>query len=139
MLMLFINIAVTAVFTLIVYGAYMLIISFTVWMAVDAAKQDRFWWVLLTLAIPFIGPLVYYYTEKKHEYGKIEPHHVHPSQTEDQHEHAPKKKSHKGKASVAKVDAVETKEETKEAPSEEAKDLAGIDGLPAETTKPTEA
>lgn len=75
--------------TLIVYGAFSVIISFTLWMIVDAAKQDRFWWIVIIWAIPGIGPAVYYLTEKKHEYAKLPSHHIHTSETEAQHEKTP--------------------------------------------------
>ena len=79
------------VMTLIVYGAYIMFFAFTLWMVVDAGKQDRFWWMVLIIGIPFIGSGVYFFTEKKHEYAKAEPHHVHDSETEQQHESAPHK------------------------------------------------
>lgn len=75
-----------ALVSFVVYVAYILIISFTVWMMIDAAKQDRFWWLVLVIGIPIIGPVAYFITEKKHEYAKIPAHHVHKSETERQHE-----------------------------------------------------
>ena len=75
--------------TLLAYGAFSIIISFTLWMIVDAAKQDRFWWIVIIWTIPGIGPAVYYLTEKKHEYAKAKIHHIHTSETEIQHEKAP--------------------------------------------------
>jgi hypothetical protein len=69
---------------------YVVAISFTLWMAIDAGKQDRFWWLVLIVSIPIIGAVIYFITEKKHEYGKVEPHHLHTTQTEEEHEHAPK-------------------------------------------------
>ncbi len=86
MLLAFIGFLVGAVTTLIIYTAYVFIFAFTLWMAVDAAKQDRFWWVLLILGVPIIGCAVYYFTEKKHEYAKVQSRHIHQSQTEAQHE-----------------------------------------------------
>lgn len=80
------------VMTLMVYGAYIFVIAFTLWMAVDAAKQDRFWWVVLIIGIPFVGSGVYFFTEKKHEYAKAESHHIHQSETEAQHESTPHKR-----------------------------------------------
>lgn len=80
--------------TLVMYLAYMFVIAFTIWMAIDAGKQDRFWWVLLVIAIPLIGPFTYYFTEKKHEYAKAPSHHIHDSETEGQHEQAPHKHGH---------------------------------------------
>ncbi len=77
----------------VVTVCYVLVISFTAWMAIDAGKQDRFWWLVCIIGIPVIGPAIYYFTEKKHEYVKIPPHHIHDSETEEQHEHAPKKRS----------------------------------------------
>ncbi|MEN9881559.1 MAG: hypothetical protein RLZZ308_742 [Candidatus Parcubacteria bacterium] len=76
--------------TILTYTAYIVIISFTLWMAVDAAKQDRFWWVALVVGVPLVGPALYFFTEKKHEYKKAPSHHVHTSQTEEQHEQSPK-------------------------------------------------
>ncbi len=74
-----------------IYLVTMFVVAFTMWMLVDASKQDRFWWVLLIVAVPVVGALVYYFTEKKHEYAKVPSHHVHQSETESQHEHAPHK------------------------------------------------
>lgn len=79
--------------TLVVVGCYIIAISFTIWMMIDAGKQDRFWWLTLVIGVPVIGPAVYYFTEKKHDYKKVETHHIHESETEEQHERAPKKKS----------------------------------------------
>lgn len=80
------------IMTLVVYAAYIFVIAFTLWMVVDAAKQDRFWWVVLIIGIPFVGSGVYFFTEKKHEYAKAESHHIHQSETEAQHESAPHKR-----------------------------------------------
>ena len=80
--------------TLIIYAAYLLFFSFTLWMAVDAAKQDRFWWVVLILGVPVAGSAAYYLTEKKHEYAKAPSHHIHDSETEAQHEQAPHSHHH---------------------------------------------
>jgi ABC-type nickel/cobalt efflux system permease component RcnA len=81
------------IITVLVVACYVLAIAFTVWMIIDAGKQDRFWWLVLVIGVPIIGPSVYYFTEKKHEYTKVPVHHVHDSLTERQHESAPKKKS----------------------------------------------
>lgn len=80
--------------TLLIYAAYLLFFAFTLWMMVDAAKQDRFWWVLLILGVPFVGSIVYYLTEKKHEYAKAPSHHIHTSETEAQHEASPHPHKH---------------------------------------------
>ena len=73
------------------YSAWIILVSFTVWMAIDAGKQDRFWWVVLIIGVPLVGSVAYFYTEKKHEYAKIEPHYIHNGETEQQHEITPKK------------------------------------------------
>jgi hypothetical protein len=86
---LFVGLLVGMIVTAIVFSAYVLLGVFIFWMAVDAAKQDRFWWVVLVLGIPGIGAAVYYVTEKKHEYAKAESHHIHDSETESQHEQTP--------------------------------------------------
>ncbi len=109
--MLFIGLLVGAIVTLIVYIAYMLIIAFTLWMVVDAAKQDRFWWVLICIAVPIIGSAVYYLTEKKHEYAKAESHHIHNSQTELQHEVDPLHHKHHKKEGDAPILLAEEKKE----------------------------
>jgi uncharacterized membrane protein YeiB len=87
--MLFIGFLLGMMLTMLVYGMYIIVGAFILWMAVDAGKQDRFWWVVLILGIPVIGAFVYYFTEKKHEYARAPVHHVHESETEEQHEHAP--------------------------------------------------
>lgn len=93
--------------TLIVYGAYIFLIAFTLWMAVDAGKQDRFWWMVLIIGIPFVGSGVYFFTEKKHEYAKAESHHIHDGETEAQHETSPHKKRSRHKKSENSVKSVE--------------------------------
>lgn len=52
---------------------YVLAASFVLWMLVDAAKQDKIWWIILIVGVPVIGAAVYYFTEKKHDYAKINP------------------------------------------------------------------
>ena len=131
-MMLFIGILVSAVITLIVYSAYIILIAFTVWMVVDAAKQDRFWWVVLVVGIPFVGPVAYYYTEKKHEYAKAESHHIHASETEEQHERAPKKKVIRKKTESKNLEQVQSQEVTEPKTQLEGTHLAGIEGLQAE-------
>lgn len=71
---------------IITYGAFIIVFSFMAWMAVDAGKQDRFWWVVMIIGVPFVGSAVYYFTEKKHEYAKVKSYHIHDSETEAQHE-----------------------------------------------------
>ena len=78
---------------LVVAASYIIMIAFTIWMIVDAGKQDRFWWLVLIIGVPVIGAAVYYFTEKKHEYRSAPLHLVHTSETEQQHEKAPKKKA----------------------------------------------
>lgn len=101
---------------LIVLGSYLIVASFLIWMFVDAAKQDRFWWIVIILGVPVVGAAVYYLTEKKHEYAKAPSHHVHESETESQHETAPKEHHHKKEdISVASLEVVaEEKKEHKE-------------------------
>lgn len=111
--MLFFGLILGALATLVVYGAYILLIAFTLWMAVDAGKQDRFWWVVLIVGIPVIGSAVYFITEKKHEYARAEDHHLHTSETESQHEHAPKPHHthHKKEETQGETEAVVEKKE----------------------------
>ncbi len=82
---------IKSILTLIIYSVYVFLIAFILWMVVDASKQDRYWWVVLIIGVPVIGAVLYYFTEKKHEYAKITLHHIHTSETETQHEVAPKK------------------------------------------------
>ncbi len=107
--------------TLIVAVCYIITIAFTVWMAIDAGKQDRFWWLTLIIGIPIIGPAAYYFTEKKHEYVKAPVHHVHESETEEQHEKAPKKK---------KVRKSKEHSETKSEAQEEIKEETQQEDIP---------
>jgi hypothetical protein len=89
MIMMFIGFVALMLSTFIIYCAYLLAFAFIFWMAVDAGKQDRFWWIVFILGVPVVGAAVYYFTEKKHEYAKAPVHHVHTSETESQHEKAP--------------------------------------------------
>lgn len=99
-----------AIMTLVTYGAYIVIISFTLWMAIDAGKQNRFWWVVLIIGVPIIGSAAYYFTEKKHEYAKEETHHVHDSETESQHEKTPvrHRKQHTEEVAAPKVEKIDS-------------------------------
>lgn len=58
---------------------YATVFAFIVWMVVDAAKQDKFFWVILIAGIPIIGASVYYFVEKKKDYMTTSGHfgHVH--------------------------------------------------------------
>lgn len=89
-MLVFLGIVAAFLFSLLMYVLYILVIAFTLWMAVDASKQDRFWWVVLVVGVPIIGPLVYFFVEKKHEYKRAKHMHVERSETEEQHENAPK-------------------------------------------------
>ncbi len=46
-------------------------LSFVLWMAVDAAKGDKYWWIVFILGFPLVGGAVYYFVEKKHDYAKL--------------------------------------------------------------------
>lgn len=106
------------VITFVVVFCYIITIAFTLWMAIDAGKQDRFWWLVIIIGVPIIGPGAYYFTEKKHEYVKVEPHHIHTSETEEQHEHAPKKRSPR-----KTKEKVETKNEQQEVLQQEMEEV----------------
>lgn len=133
-----------AFMSFIIVGAYVLVASFILWMAVDAAKQDRFWWLVCILGIPIIGAAVYYFTEKKHEYAKIESHHIHTSETEEQHEVTPKKRTRKSqikeepqKESVPHVSVTENVEEEKKDENVVHNEAATTEIFPAESTNET--
>jgi hypothetical protein len=99
--------------TFIVAACYIIMIAFTVWMVVDAGKQDRFWWLTVIIGVPIIGSAAYYFTEKKHEYTKAPHRHIHESLTEIQHEKSPKKKVvRKIKREHVSEDVVAQKEES---------------------------
>ena len=65
------GIVVGFVIMTMLYAFYVMAGSFIVWMVVDAAKQDKFWWVVLVIGVPIIGAAAYYFTEKKHDYAKM--------------------------------------------------------------------
>lgn len=54
-----------------VAAIYIFSIAFTLWMAIDAGKQDKFWWLLLIIGIPLVGAVIYYFVEKKGDYAKM--------------------------------------------------------------------
>ena len=114
--MIFLNFIVQSFVTFIVIACYLITISFTIWMMIDAGKQDRFWWLTLIIGIPVVGAAVYYFSEKKHEYVKVSPHRLHMSETEEQHEVSPKKKHGKKtkKESVEGNDVVKQEEKQEE-------------------------
>ncbi len=88
----FSGVVLSAIGAVVFYAFNVLVFSFTLWMVVDAGKQDRYWWLILVVGVPVVGPLVYYFTEKKHEYKRAPHMHVERSETEEQHENAPKEK-----------------------------------------------
>ena len=90
--MILFNLLFGALITFIVAACYIIMIAFTIWMLIDAGKQDRFWWLTVIIGVPVVGAAVYYFTEKKHEYRQAPIHIVHTSETEQQHEKSPKKK-----------------------------------------------
>ena len=51
---------------------FLLMLFFMLWMAVDAAKGDKYWWIVLILGVPLVGSIVYYFVEKKRDYSRIE-------------------------------------------------------------------
>lgn len=125
--------------TLVVYGAWIFVIAFMVWMAVDAAKQDRFWWVVLIIGIPFVGSAAYFFTEKKHEYAKAEPHHIHTSETEEQHEHAPRKrKARKHEETVTATASEHREEHAHEAKHEHKEEIVETVAVAEEENTPVE-
>ena len=120
--MIVLNFLLGSTVTLIVAVCYIITIAFTVWMMIDAGKQDRFWWLTVIIGVPVIGPAVYYFTEKKHEYRSAPLHYVHTSETEQQHEKTPKKKSsRKVKKEVSTESSTPSNEEVKVAESSENK------------------
>lgn len=110
--MIIINFLLMAIMSLVVVFSYVVLIAFTIWMLVDAAKQDRFWWLVVMIMVPVVGSAVYYFTEKKHEYRQAPVHFAHTSETEQQHEKAPKKKHGK---KTKKEDIVVKESTSKEA------------------------
>ncbi len=90
--MVFVSLIFALLLSFFVYALYIVVITFTLWMVVDAGKQDRFWWLLLVIGVPIVGPAVYFFTEKKHEYKRAPHMHVDRGETEEQHERAPKEK-----------------------------------------------
>jgi len=51
---------------------YILVLAFMFWMMVDSAKHDRFWWIVIIIALPLVGALIYYAVERKHLYKKMQ-------------------------------------------------------------------
>lgn len=87
--MMFVGFLMWALLSFVVYACYVLVVAFTLWMVVDASKMDRFLWVVLILGVPVVGPVVYFFVEKKHEYKRAKHMHIERSETEEQHERAP--------------------------------------------------
>lgn len=67
----FTHLIVGLFFGFIIYGFYVVLFSFITWMSVDAAKNDKFWWVVFIIGVPGIGAVVYYFVEKHHDYVKL--------------------------------------------------------------------
>ena len=111
-----ISFLLTGFISAVVVACYVMLFSFTLWMVIDAGKQDRFWWIAIMIGVPFVGVIVYYLTEKKHEYAKAPSHHIHDSQTEAQHETSHEHHEHhrKGDAEPGIILASESHENKKE-------------------------
>lgn len=56
---------------MLTYFVYVIGLSLMIWMIVDAAKSDKYWWVAIMVALPLIGSLIYFFVEKEHDYEKI--------------------------------------------------------------------
>ena len=54
----------TFLVSLIVVMCYVLVLTFTLWMAIDAGKQDRFWWLTIIIGVPVIGAATYYFNSR---------------------------------------------------------------------------
>lgn len=68
-------------FVACIIAIYIVMLAFMFWMMVDAAKHDKFWWLVLCIALPVAGAVIYFFVEKKKMYEKIEKH------TEGEHAH----------------------------------------------------
>lgn len=58
-------------FIAVCFILYVVVAAFILWMLVDAAKQDNFWWLAIILGVPIIGAIMYYFLEKKRDYIKV--------------------------------------------------------------------
>lgn len=68
---LFISALVGILIMITIILIYVLAVSFIIWMIVDAAKNNKYWWIVLIIGIPVIGAIIYYFVEKKGDYLKI--------------------------------------------------------------------
>lgn len=72
---------ITLLMAIGVWVCYTTVFTFIIWMAIDAGKQDKFFWMIIIIGIPLIGSIVYYFVEKKKDYMTTSGHwgHVHKS------------------------------------------------------------
>lgn len=68
---LLVSFAVGLLSAVLVYVAYIVSVSFMLWMIVDAAKNDKLAWLAIMVALPVVGSVVYFFVEKEHEYVHI--------------------------------------------------------------------
>jgi hypothetical protein len=68
---LFISFTVGLLSAVLVYIAYIVSLSFMLWMIVDAAKNDKLAWLAIMVALPVVGSIVYFFVEKEHDYVHI--------------------------------------------------------------------
>ena len=68
---LFISALVGILIMITIILIYVLAVSLIIWMIVDAAKNNKYWWIVLIIGIPVIGAIIYYFVEKKGDYLKI--------------------------------------------------------------------
>lgn len=57
----------------ITLATYVFSLCFIVWMMIDALMSRKYLWFFGILVFPLIGAIVYFFTEKKHDYGHIPP------------------------------------------------------------------
>ena len=59
------------VLVMITLATYVFSLFFIVWMMIDALTHKKILWFIGILLFPLVGAIVYFFTEKKHDYAKI--------------------------------------------------------------------
>ena len=59
------------VLVMITLATYVFSLGFIVWMMIDSLMNKKILWFIGIVIFPLVGAIVYYFTEKKHDYAKI--------------------------------------------------------------------
>lgn len=66
----FLSLGILAV--VITLATYVFTLGFIILMMIDSLKNGKILWFVGIVLFPLVGAVVYYFTEKKHDYAKVD-------------------------------------------------------------------